>query len=360
MRCAVLFFTLFLVLLCPPSFAGYSSGEGPELDHARTLLLPWFSQIENSIKTQSKYQQFVQSLSNSSLDAIDCWLGLKETGDIEQISVRAKRAGIDENRSTNLDAFTEELVRNSAPFSCPPPSILPSVRKHILIRFTRTAEGVRLTSGFFLRPIRGRIGEDQRIALERYISQGLACQQKEQFADAISCFDRALMLDSANLTARLSKAVSCMCSGVSGNSEANELAAWIRLFGRPDFPRHKTDEEWKRAAVFAAMSYRQCNENELAASLLSESIGLGDSKVWIQKALLFLDKKASAKELLESAEGNETTLAEAHCYIGFDSMLAGDKATAKQHFSWIKEHVVGSASDLPETTLAASLLKTCQ
>lgn len=337
-----------LFVLCSGSGA-FSTTDAMKINYdAGNLLIPWFDHVTTQIRNNPQYPQLVGAFLKSQGEQINCWMVVEKSGQVASLQIQA------ENSPINISSLVDAVVRNSAPFETFPPSIIPSARKHVFVKFKKSGSRVDVSTDLWLRSYLDQETHDCSDLGKR--AQSLLFSGN--YAAAIALYDKAIFLDPLDVNLRLRKAVSCLCSDATG-AEASELAAWVQVFSRPDFPNHKSSEEWKRAAVFAVMSYRKCCENELAASLLSESIGRGDSKVWPQKVLLYLDKKLTAKELLDTAIDNQTALTEAHCYIGFDSMLTGDKVKAKQHFLWIKEHS-GSGSDLPETALATSLLKNCQ
>jgi tetratricopeptide (TPR) repeat protein len=71
-----------------------------------------------------------------------------------------------------------------------------------------------------------------------------------------------------------------------------------------------------------------------------EMLDLGaslDLRVWPAQVLSFYRREMTAEAMFQQAD-NVDKQTEAHCYIGYDRLFAGDMALAREHFAWVRDN----------------------
>lgn len=133
----------------------HCNSEGPEIDLKRTLLAPWFNQVDLKLQKQPEYQKLVQELRSQLRDdsIVLCWLKLNKNGDIEKLALNITTG------SAQIDNSVENLIRQSAPFDKPAGGVYP---EDIQIRIHKAKDLVEISSELNTRAtIKARIGQSK-------------------------------------------------------------------------------------------------------------------------------------------------------------------------------------------------------
>jgi tetratricopeptide (TPR) repeat protein len=98
-----------------------------------------------------------------------------------------------------------------------------------------------------------------------------------------------------------------------------------------------TDESSMYAAFVGAIADWRLNDAADADKLLSEVAAAAAPNSWVATVTTFLRGVITDAQFLAAAKDNGQRT-EAHAYIGFKALRAGDVNTAKTHVMWVKEH----------------------
>lgn len=121
------------------------------MTQTRAELAPWLAELDEKIRDQAEYGNLAHSLGKTlgENQNASCWLSLRETGEIEKLTICNKCSDV-------LDQSILSLVRNVAPLKRPPGNL--AYPRNILIKFQKIRDFIQVTSEFNNRVINQRIG----------------------------------------------------------------------------------------------------------------------------------------------------------------------------------------------------------
>jgi lipoprotein NlpI len=112
-------------------------------------------------------------------------------------------------------------------------------------------------------------------------------------------------------------------------------------------------EQAAYAVLIGFLAARRQGHEQEARAFLDHEAKL-DATAWPVPIVRFFRGTLSERELMAAASDNDKQT-EAHCYIGYQRLLDGDKTVAHEHFTWVRDH--GNSSFIEYTMSLAELDK---
>jgi len=203
-------------------------------------------------------------------------------------------------------------------------------------------------------------GEPDKFAGHFYLA--VALDQAEQYEDSLKEYDRAIALDADSAAAWYGLSTAALFLGRDSQSEAamrqverfdagpswhytrvraalaagrNGVAA--RAARRTIELAGIADETAMYAAFAGVIANWRLDDIAEADRLLAEIAAAAAPNSWIATVTSFLRGTITDTQILAAAKDNGQRT-EAHAYIGFKALRAGDVNAAKTHFTWVKDH----------------------
>ncbi len=182
-----------------------------------------------------------------------------------------------------------------------------------------------------------------------------------RFADALKEFDRAVAIDKDSPEAWFGVSQAALSLHRDSQSDA-AMRQVARLGGRPGWYYRQAraalllgsntvaardvhqfltsmgwaDESGPYAAFVGVIAHWRLGETREADDLLRQAGEAAPPKTWVANVVDYLKGTLSDTEFLDRAKDNGQRT-EAHAYIGFKRLQAGDREEALKHFQWVKE-----------------------
>jgi tetratricopeptide (TPR) repeat protein len=177
-----------------------------------------------------------------------------------------------------------------------------------------------------------------------YYDRGNARRESGDWRGALADYDHAVVLSPRQADVYVARGWSRLSAGVDGADY--DARIYLQLKGWHDGLS-------PYMAVLAALGARQSGRPEDADRILDEAIANLSPRLWPVPVLRYLRGHLTEDALLQAAATSRHQ-AEAHTFLGFDLLRAGDRGGAILHFTWAKDHgAVGSiAADVARATLS--------
>lgn len=172
------------------------------------------------------------------------------------------------------------------------------------------SEALRLNPGFVLAyPIRG----------DAYVKKG-------EYARAVADYSKRLELEPSSTTLYARGWANLYAN--DGRAAFADAQKYLELNG--------LKKSGPYAVLVGYLGLRKANRSAEAKAFVANSVKQMDGDEWAGKIMLYLQGLLSAKQLLELSTDNDK-LTESHAYIGIIELFDKDEASARVHFTWVKE-----------------------
>jgi tetratricopeptide (TPR) repeat protein len=177
-----------------------------------------------------------------------------------------------------------------------------------------------------------------------YYDRGNARRESGDWRGALADYDQAVVLSPRQADVYVARGWSRLSAGVDGADY--DARIYLQLKGWHDGLS-------PYMAVLAVLGARQAGRREDGDRVLDEAITNLSPRLWPVPVLRYLRGQITENALLEAATSSRHR-AEAHTFLGFDRLRAGDRAGAIIHFTWARNNgAVGSiAADVARATLS--------
>jgi tetratricopeptide (TPR) repeat protein len=188
-----------------------------------------------------------------------------------------------------------------------------------------------------------------------------ALTEAGRYEEALPSAERAVVTNDRSPAAWFTLSLACLALGRDAASE-DAMQRVLQLDARPDYYRERAysafrlgqnaavvrdartfleragwgNESAPYVAFLGALVHRRVGQNAEADSMLQLARAGVQRGSWTEKVLSYMQRSLTADELLSRAKDNgEKT--EAHAYIGFHLVDAGQRQEAIVHLTWVKD-----------------------
>jgi tetratricopeptide (TPR) repeat protein len=163
--------------------------------------------------------------------------------------------------------------------------------------------------------------------LYAYCNRGNVWLARKEYDKALADYNEAIGLDPGYAKSYYGRAVLDLINERSGAAE--DARHTLQIGG----PKGALSSY---SILVGYLGARRQGHNQDAQAMLDEGARL-DQSVWPVPIVRFYQGKRSEFELMTAATDNDKQT-EAHCYLGYHCLLAGDKSVARAHFTWVRDH----------------------
>jgi tetratricopeptide (TPR) repeat protein len=176
-----------------------------------------------------------------------------------------------------------------------------------------------------------------------YYDRGNARRESGDWRGALADYDRAVVLAPQRADAYVARGWSRLSAGVDGADY--DARVYLQLKGWHDGLS-------PYMAILAVLGARQAGRPDDAERVIDEALANLSPRAWPVPVLRYLRGQLTETALLQAAVSTRQE-AEAHAFLGFDSLRAGNPASATLHLTWARDHgTVGSiAADVARAAL---------
>ena len=224
--------------------------------------------------------------------------------------------------------------------------------------------GVRLSQGkgaealSLIEPLAAAAGASSSV----YYTLGRAYTVANRREDALRAFSRATDARPAFVQAWLEESGAALALHRDAQADA-ALNEALRHSGDPDVLRARAyaamqmnrpdvvvrdirryherhgfaDDSGFYGVFLGALAMRRLGQTADADALLAEAAAAVDPASWTARVLAFMQGKIDAKTFSDAAKDNGQRT-EVHTYTGYADLLAGHVDTARDHFTWVRDH----------------------
>ena len=178
-----------------------------------------------------------------------------------------------------------------------------------------------------------------------YYDRGNARRESGDWRGALADYDRAVVLAPQQADAYVARGWSRLSAGVDGADY--DARVYLQLKGWHDGLS-------PYMAILAVLGARQAGRPEAAEQVIDEALANLSSRQWPVPVLRYVRGQITEAALLEAAVSTRQQ-AEAHAFLGFDRLRAGDRAATTIHLTWARDH--GSAGSIAADVARAALAR---
>ncbi len=176
-----------------------------------------------------------------------------------------------------------------------------------------------------------------------YYDRGNARRESGDWRGALADYDRAVVLAPQQADAYVARGWSRLSAGVDGADY--DARVYLELKGW-------NDGLSPYMAILAVLGARQAGRPDAGERVIDEALANLSLRTWPVPVLTYLRGQITESALLADAVSTRQQ-AEAHAFLGFDRLRAGDSTGATLHLTWARDHgAVGSiAADVARAAL---------
>ncbi len=160
-----------------------------------------------------------------------------------------------------------------------------------------------------------------------YSNRGLAWSDKKEYDKAIADYNEAIRIDPGFAIAYYNRGVVKLITERSGAVE--DARRTYELSGTKG-------ELAPYAVIVGYLGARRQGHDQDARTTLNQGANL-DSSAWPVPIVRFYRGELSRSDMMAPATDNDKQT-EAHCFLGYERLLAGDRSAARQQFEWVRDH----------------------